>query len=58
MDALARRIAAQMGSTTSGGGQTITVQCLLDGRIVAENTVQYVNQQARRTGVHPMAAYL
>lgn len=57
MDALARRIALQTGGG-SGGGQTITVQCVLDGKVIAENTVRYVNAQARRTGTHPMAAYL
>lgn len=58
MDGLARRIAAQMVGLPmgAGGNQTITVQCLLDGRIVAENTVRYVNREARRTGVHPMLA--
>ncbi|MCD8368430.1 MAG: hypothetical protein LUC48_10485 [Clostridiales bacterium] len=59
MDTLARRIAAQSGGgNTSGGAQVITVQCVLDGKIVAENTVRYINSEARRTGVSPVAAYL
>lgn len=59
MDALARRIAAQTGGgSASGGAQVITVQCVLDGRVVAENTVRYINSEARRTGVSPVAAYL
>ncbi len=59
MDVLARRIAAQVGTgNASGGPQVITVQCVLDGRVVAENTVRYINSEARRTGVSPVAAYL
>lgn len=59
MDTLARRIVAQSGGgNTSGGAQVITVQCVLDGKIVAENTVRYINSEARRTGVSPVAAYL
>ncbi len=59
MDVLARRIAAQVGGgTASGGSQVITVQCVLDGKLVAENTVRYINSEARRTGVNPVAAYL
>lgn len=58
MDVLARRIAAQTSGGGTGGAQSITVQCVLDGKIIAENTVRYVNGEARRTGVHPLAAYL
>lgn len=56
MDALARRIAAQVSGSTGGGAQTITVQCVLDGRVIAENTIAHVNRETRRTGVHPLLA--
>ncbi|MCD8086777.1 MAG: hypothetical protein LUF28_10800, partial [Clostridiales bacterium] len=56
-DRVAQRVSAQSGST-GGGNQNITVQCVLDGKIVAQNTVTYINGEARRTGVNPLAAYL
>lgn len=59
IDQLAQRIARQSGgSTPSGAGQVITVQCVLDGKVIAKNTIQYINGKARTTGVNPLSAYL
>lgn len=53
MDGLAEKVAQRVR-----GGQPIVVQVTLDGRLVGQSVVDYVNGQARATGVHPMATYL
>ncbi len=59
MDTLANKLAAKLDErTTAPNGQTITVQCVLDGQVVASNTVRYINQQARATGQNPLTPYL
>lgn len=52
MDGLAERVARRVG------GGNIVVQVTLDGKVVGQSVVNYVNGQARATGVHPMAAFL
>ena len=59
MDQLAQRIVRQSGGATpGGGGQSVTVYCVLDGKVIAQNTIQYINGKARTTGVNPLSAYL
>lgn len=59
MDTLANKLAAKLDErTTAPNGQTITVQCVLDGQVVASNTVRHINQQARATGLNPLTPYL
>ena len=59
MDTLANKLAAKLDERTSApNGQTITVQCVLDGQVVASNTVRHINQQARATGQNPLTPYL
>lgn len=59
MDTLANKLAAKLDErTTAPNGQTITVQCVLDGQVVASNTVRHINQQARATGQNPLTPYL
>lgn len=59
MDTLANKLAAKLDErTTAPSGQTITVQCVLDGQVVASNTVRHINQQARATGLNPLTPYL
>lgn len=53
MDTLADKLASRTGGTNAP--QRITVQCVLDGRIVAQNTIDYINGEARRTGYNPLA---
>lgn len=56
MDTLAERVAQRISS--SGNNRPIVVQVTLDGRVVGQSVVDFVNGQARATGRHPMAAYL
>lgn len=59
MDTLANKLAAKLDERTiAPNGQTITVQCVLDGQVVASNTVRHINQQARATGQNPLTPYL
>lgn len=59
MDKVAQRLASQL----NGGGeravrQPLMVQVVLDGRVVGQTAVDYINHQARANGVHPLGAYL
>lgn len=56
-DRVAQRVSAQSGST-GGGDITITIPVYLDGKLVGQSAVTYINGEARRTGVNPLAAYL
>ncbi len=56
-DRVAQRVSAQSGST-GGGEVTVTVPVYLDGKLVGQSAVTYINGEARRTGVNPLAAYL
>ncbi len=59
MDKVAQRLASQLnGSRESTSGQPILVQVVLDGRVVGQTAVDYINGQARANGVHPLGAYL
>ena len=56
--ALAGRIAAQMFSSAPADNQNITVNLVLDGKIVTSTVVRNINSQARATGHNPLSAYL
>ena len=46
------------GRMRDGGGQPLVVQCVLDGRVIASSTVDYINRRARATGSNPLSACL
>ena len=56
--ALAGRVAAQMLSSTPADNRNITVNLVLDGKIVTSTVVRNINSQARATGHNPLSAYL
>lgn len=51
LDLVAERVAQRVSN-----GSPIVVQCVLDGRVIANSTVNYINRQARATGVNPLSA--
>lgn len=57
MDDIADRVALRVDG---GGmaGQDITVNLVLDGKIVTSTVVRNINAQARATGRNPLAAYM
>lgn len=57
MDDIADRVALRV--TGGGGGdQSITVNLVLDGKIVTSTVVRNINAQARATGRNPLAAHM
>lgn len=56
MDGLADKVAARVGGGSAD--RNITVNLVLDGKVITSTVVRNVNAQARATGVHPMAAYI
>lgn len=58
MDKIADRVALRVVGGGTGGEQTITVNLVVDGRILASTVVRHVNAQAKATGKNPLAAYL
>lgn len=57
MDKIADRVALRV-TTSQGGAQEITINLVLDGKVVAKTVVHHVNSQAKATGKHPFAAYI
>lgn len=51
LELVAERVAQRVS-----GSSPIVVQCVLDGRVIANSTVNYINRQARATGVNPLSA--
>ena len=51
LDLVAERVAQQVSNE-----RPIVVQCVLDGKVIANSTVNYINRQARATGVNPLSA--
>ena len=51
LDLVAERVAQQVSRD-----RPIVVQCVLDGKVIANSTVNYINRQARATGVNPLSA--
>ena len=58
MDKIADRVALRVTGGGQGGEQSITVNLVVDGKILASTVVRNVNAQARATGKHPFAAYI
>lgn len=59
IDKVAERIGQRVsGNSASSQPVTINVTVTLDGKVVGKSVVNYVNGEARRTGVHPLAAYI
>lgn len=57
MDKIADRVALRVTATQSGP-QEITINLVLDGKVISKTVVNHVNAQARATGTHPFAAYI
>lgn len=57
MDKIADRVALRITSVRNSD-QSITINLVLDGKIVAQTVVKNINAQARATGKNPLAAYL
>lgn len=58
MDKIADRVALRVVGGGTGGEQSITVNLVVDGKILASTVVRHVNAQARATGRNPLAAYM
>lgn len=55
---LLRGIRSDVAAVKQSGGGVVTVNTNLDGRTIAQNTIHYINHQAKATGVNPLAAYM
>lgn len=58
MDKIADRVAFRVAGIGQGGAQNITIQLVLDGKVITSTVVRNVNAQARATGHHPFANYI
>jgi len=58
MDKIADRVALRVSGGGQSGEQNITVNLVVDGKILASTVVRHVNAQARATGRNPLAAYM
>lgn len=58
MDDIADRVALRVDGGGGMAGQDITVNLVLDGKIVTSTVVRNINAQARATGRNPLAAYM
>ena len=58
MNDIADRVVSRLPGGYSGGEQPITVNLIVDGKVLASTVVRHVNAQARATGVNPLAAYI
>ena len=56
--ALLRAIRSDVAAVRQSSGGSVTVNTNLDGRTIARNTIDYINGQAKATGVNPLAAYM
>lgn len=56
--ALLRAIRSDVAAVRQSGGGSVTVNTNLDGRTIARSTIDYINGQAKATGVNPLAAYM
>lgn len=56
MDKIANRVALRVMGAGQSGEQNITVNLVVDGKILASTVVRHVNAQARATGKNPLAA--
>lgn len=51
-------LAALRRDSDHGNTQPLMVQCVLDGKVIATSTVDYINRRAMATGVNPLSAYI
>lgn len=56
--ALLRAIRSDVAAVRQSGGGSVTVNTNLDGRTIARSTIDYINGQAKATGVNPLATYM
>lgn len=56
--ALLRAIRSDVAAMRQSSGGSVTVNTNLDGRTIARSTIDYINGQAKATGVNPLAAYM
>lgn len=56
--ALLRAIRSDVAAVRQNSGGSVTVNTNLDGRTIARSTIDYINGQAKATGVNPLAAYM
>lgn len=56
--ALLRAIRSDVAAVRQSSGGSVTVNTTLDGRTIARSTIDYINGQAKATGVNPLAAYM
>lgn len=56
--ALLRAIRSDVAAVRQSSGGSVTVNTNLDGRTIARSTIDYINGQAKATGVNPLAAYM
>ena len=55
IDLVARRLAASFaGGTPNGGARPLIVQVVLDGRVVGQTAVDYINGQTKSSGASPL----
>ena len=58
MDLIADKVVARTGGGSLGEDQNITVNLVVDGKVLTSTVVRNVNAQARATGRNPLAAYI
>lgn len=58
MDKIGERVALKVSRNSQSGEQNITINLVVDGKVLASTVVRHVNAQARATGYHPFAAYI
>lgn len=56
--ALLRAIRSDVAAVRQSSSGSVTVNTNLDGRTIARSTIDYINGQAKATGVNPLAAYM
>lgn len=56
--ALLRAIRSDVAAVRQSSGGSVTVNTNLDGCTIARSTIDYINGQAKATGVNPLAAYM
>ena len=56
--ALLRAIRSDVAAVRQSSGGSVTVNTNLDGRTIARSTIDYINGQAKATGVNPLVAYM
>ena len=50
-------LAAMRRDSDYGNAQPLVVQCVLDGKVVAQSSVRHINRQAQATSVNPLSTY-